>query len=312
MKKLCFLILLLTRVVCASEIDLIEERLEQQQRYKVQGWCLVPWQEKQFSAQILSLEEDGVRVKVFDASLPFESWPEVSFSWDEVVPFYCARSETMQELVESLEERSILQSETIKEAFTSIDRAWFCPNCPYYDAAIDIGKEVCISTPHMHVWALELSKHLFGQATRILDVGAGSGYLTAMYAYLAPQAQVFGIDFFEEFAHKASQTCSQHLSRDIYERMRFMAGDGEQGYSEGAPYDIIHVGFMCQSIPQPLIDQLKPGGRLIIPIGSKESSYDSRLLGGNLVVVDKQEDGSMTVHTVLSCSYVPSMTRKSE
>ena len=165
---------------------------------------------------------------------------------------------------------------------------------------------MCISAPHMHIWALELSKHLFANAKSILDVGTGTGYMADMYAHLSPQAKVVGIDWFDTLIIHAKRLRSRHLPKEIGDRIDFICGDGEKGYLPGAPYDIIHVGFMCEKIPQDLINQLRPGGWLIIPIGSGVSSYDSRLLSGKLLVVHKKKNGTIQSYETFSCCFIPS------
>ena len=79
--------------------------------------------------------------------------------------------------------------------------------------------------------------------------------------------------------------------------------DGREGWPEFAPYDAIHVGAAAPEIPQPLIDQLKPGGRLVIPVGN---------IFQELKVVDKNEDGSVTMRTETSVRYVPLTSREAQ
>lgn len=83
----------------------------------------------------------------------------------------------------------------------------------------------------------------------------------------------------------------------------YCATDGRKGWPEHAPYDAIHVGAAAQEIPQPLIDQLKPGGRMVIPVGN---------VFQDLKVIDKNSDGSVSVQTETSVRYVPLTSREAQ
>lgn len=89
----------------------------------------------------------------------------------------------------------------------------------------------------------------------------------------------------------------------INELFVHMIIDGREGWPEFAPYDAIHVGAASPEIPKPLVDQLKPGGRLVIPVGN---------IFQELKVVDKNEDGSVTVRTETSVRYVPLTSREAQ
>lgn len=290
-----------------KEIDI---RIEQLQKFRVKGWCLVPWNDHYATAEILHLDQEKATVKVHAIELPFSEWPTQVIDIEDLQPGFYEKCQNIDELIHSLKKKNGLATPAIEMAFREIDRAWFCPENPYFDAAIGISHGMCISTPHMHSWGLELCRDHLSNAKAILDLGSGTGYLTAMFSTLAPHAEVVGIEHFEDFVTKSQDVISTHLSVDLANRITLLTGDAEQGFSDKAPYSIIYVGFMCEKIPQTLIDQLAPGGRLIIPVGNGNCGFDSRLVGGRLYVVDKLMDETIVETPLFSCSFVPSFSKK--
>ena len=301
------LFILSCSVIYGENVSDLDKRLERMRNLRLGGSCSIPWKGGVYRGEIQAIQGNHVKVRVLDHSLPLGKWPLVIFPQAEVKPSTFEKALSNEELIQSLKDAHILETPAIEQALRVVDRAWFCLNTPYFDAAIDIGCEVCISSPHMHVWALELSRDLFKEATSILDVGTGSGYLAAALAYLSAQANVYGLEYHEVLTQRAEQTLQIHVPQ-LAEQITLITTDGEQGYLPGAPYDIIHVGFMCQGIPQALIDQLKPGGRLILPAAfeKRRSSYDHRLASGEFTVVEKRKDGKVQRYRIMPCSYLPS------
>jgi protein-L-isoaspartate(D-aspartate) O-methyltransferase len=102
-------------------------------------------------------------------------------------------------------------------------------------------------------------------AERVLEVGTGSGYVTALLAELA--AQVFSLE-----RHAVLADAARALLAGIgYTNVRVIVGDGSQGYADCAPYDAIIVSAAAAEVPQPLLAQLREGGRMIIPVGTPDS-----------------------------------------
>ncbi|MDN3509142.1 MAG: methyltransferase domain-containing protein [Candidatus Neptunochlamydia sp.] len=291
------------RAECSTKI--LEKRLELQEQCRPGSWCLVPWNNGWSCSEILAMEDGKVAVKLFDTALPVSNWPIKVFNQSMIRSFRCSMTTTLDDLINYLKRRQILRSDFIEEGFRAIDRSWFCEEHPYFDAAIDISCDMCISSPHMHVFSLEMVKKIFPHAKKILDLGTGTGYMAAICAYLAPEARVYGIDCFEKLVVEAENRCARVLPESIRERITFLKGKGEKGYEKEAPYDLIYVGYMCKKIPSNLVKQLKPGGILLIPIGSSISSYDKRLGGGNLVIVEKDKKGIVWSYKVCSCSFIP-------
>eukprot|EP00919_Chromeraceae_sp_WS-2016_P046556 GHVR01110549.1.p1 GENE.GHVR01110549.1~~GHVR01110549.1.p1 ORF type:complete len:260 (+),score=55.14 GHVR01110549.1:1947-2726(+) len=252
---------------------IIDDRLEKQKQYRVRGWCSVTWKDGNYHAVILSIEGNQVIVKVLDNSLAIEAYPKLTLDINNINPATFKKSDSLEGLIDSLKYSHTLVSPIIEEAFRYIDRSWLCLNSPYYDTAIDINCNMCISSPHIHIWYLELCKHVYNNAIKILDIGTGTGYLAATFAYLSPNAHVYGLKYFDDFTLNAKNIINKYLNNESNRITLITRKDGENGYIDKAPYDIIVVGFMCESKDihthtHPLINQLKAGGRLIIPIGN--------------------------------------------
>lgn len=185
------------------------------------------------------------------------------------------------------------------------DRKHYCPKNAYFDAPQGIGCNVTISAPHMHACALTLLKKHIKPNGRILDVGSGSGYLTACFARFMDEAGdnsegiVVGIEHQPELVKLGKKNI---LADDptLLEsgKIKLLEGDGRLGCPEYAPYDGIHVGAAAAETPQALIDQLKPNGRLIVPVGPD---------GGTqyLEQYDKNGAGVVTKKRLFGVMYVP-------
>ena len=126
----------------------------------------------------------------------------------------------------------------------------------------------------------------------VLEVGTGSGYQAAILSMLV--RQVYSIEIVAALAEEATA----RLRRLGYGNVSVRSGDGYRGWQEHAPFDAIIVTAAAPTIPPPLLEQLKPGGRLVIPVGAP---YDRQVL----TVIDKDERGYVTEQTVLPVAFVP-------
>jgi protein-L-isoaspartate(D-aspartate) O-methyltransferase len=162
--------------------------------------------------------------------------------------------------------RGIRDGATI-DAFTSVPRHLFVEealwNQAYNDYPLPIGKGQTISQPYMV--ALMIENLMLSPDDRVLEIGTGSGYQTAILAKIA--REVFSVERIEELARKADEL----LNRLGYSNIHIRVDDGTQGWIEECPFDAIVVAAASPDIPRPLVDQLKDGGRLIIPVGGKSS-----------------------------------------
>ena len=162
-------------------------------------------------------------------------------------------------LIENLYNSGIIKSTQIYNALNFIDRANFAPRNPYEDSPQGIGNFATISAPHMHAYALEyLKDSAFVDNARILDVGSGSGYLTAAFAYLNPTAKVYAIDYIPELVELTTKNIMKE-NKELIEsgRVKVILGNGWEGHSEGGPYNVIHVGAAAAKLPQALLNQLE-------------------------------------------------------
>jgi protein-L-isoaspartate(D-aspartate) O-methyltransferase len=164
----------------------------------------------------------------------------------------------------------------------------------YADHPLPIGERQTISQPYIVGFMTELLQVKPGH--RVLEIGTGSGYQAAVLAEL-------GIDVYTiEIVEKLAATSRALLQRLGYDKVRVRAGDGYQGWPDAAPFDRIIVTAAPPQVPQPLIDQLKPGGRLVVPEGVHDQ---------DLVVYTKSTDGKLQRERVLPVRFVP-MTGKAQ
>ena len=160
----------------------------------------------------------------------------------------------------------------------------------YDDRALPIAAGQTISQPY--IVALMIAAAKVGPGDRVLEVGAGSGYAAAVLGQVGREA--IAIERHEELARVAAE----RIARLGYTNVRIVEGNGILGWPEGAPFDAIIVSAGGGQVPQALIDQLKPGGRLVIPLGG-------RWAGQTLVKLTRQADGSVVRTPLCAVRFVP-------
>jgi len=195
--------------------------------------------------------------------------------------------EERQRMVAGLRGRGLAFSKRVEEALLKVPRHLFVPpdvrSQAYRDTPLPIGDGQTISAPHMvavMAEALELS-----EGHRVLEIGAGSGYNAAVMAELVgPSGKVITLERHPSLAEKAAQV----LLEAGYSNVQVVVGDGSLGYPEEAPYDRISVTCGAPRVPEPLAEQLRDGGIMLIPVGGLEyqSLLRFRKLGGRMLSED--------------------------
>ncbi len=201
---------------------------------------------------------------------------------------------TLEELTPTKELRNI----RVLKAMARIPRVEFVPKdyreYAYQDAAIPIGEGQTISPPFIVAYMTET---LDPQPTdRVLEIGTGSGYQAAVLSCLV--SEVYSIEIVKPLGRRASEV----LKKLGYDNVFVRLGDGYKGWQEAAPFDKIIVTCSPEDIPQPLIDQLKEGGKMLIPIGERYLQY---------FVLCEKKNGELVKTTLTPASFVP-MTGEAE
>ena len=185
-----------------------------------------------------------------------------------------------------------IQVPRVVEAMRKVPRHLFLEEAfwdrAYGDHALPIGEKQTISQPYMVARMTEALELTAGK--KVLEIGTGSGYQTAILAELA--ANVFTIERVRSLFQKAQAT----LNRLQYRNVVFKLFDGTYGWPEEAPFDAIIVTAGAPDIPPSLVDQLKPGGCLVIPVGERT--------GQTLKKVVKSREGLVSTH-LTGCVFVP-------
>ena len=197
------------------------------------------------------------------------------------------------QLVETLQGKGVRDMAVLR-AIATVPRHLFVPgplqHQAYEDVALPIGNGQTISQPFVQARSCELMR-LTGRE-RVLEIGTGSGYQTALLSMLAES--VFSIERIAELARHAHE-----VIRDLgLTNITIMHSDGSLGWRPNSPYDAIVVAAASPAIPEPLVEQLTPGGRLVIPVGGR----DEQVL---TLVTRHQEDAGYDELPVHDVRFVP-------
>lgn len=202
-----------------------------------------------------------------------------------------------RKLIEDIRGHGIEDLELL-QLFDRVPRHLFVPEGvwprAYEDAPVPIGYGQTASQPSLQAYYLTLLDP--GSNEKALEIGTGSGYLTALLALMVDR--VYSVERVRELSHRARKALDSLELRNV----ALMAGDGTIGWRKYAPFDVVVVSAAAPSIPPALVDQLAEGGRMLIPVGSREAQ--------DLVMVRK-DGGGETEEVVVKgeCSFVPLLGR---
>ncbi|KAH8265312.1 hypothetical protein KR038_003919 [Drosophila bunnanda] len=209
------------------------------------------------------------------------------------------------DLIRQLRDYGVIASDAVAKAMTETDRKYYSPRNPYMDAPQPIGGGVTISAPHMHAFALEYLRDHLKPGAHVLDVGSGSGYLTAcFYRYIkakgdSDETRIVGIEHQADLVRMSKANLNTDDSGMLSSgQLQIVEGDGRKGYPASAPYNAIHVGAAAPDTPTELINQLANGGRLIVPVGPEGGSQ-------YMQQYDKDANGKVEMTRLMGVMYVP-------
>jgi protein-L-isoaspartate(D-aspartate) O-methyltransferase len=190
--------------------------------------------------------------------------------------------------------RKTVTDSAVLDAMRKVPRHRFVPddmvNDAYADSPLPIGHDQTISQPYIVATMTEALQ--LQSEDKVLEIGTGSGYQAAVLAEIV--AGVYTIEIVEPLGKRSAQL----LAALGYENVHTRIGDGYKGWPESAPFDAIIVTAAPDHIPQPLLDQLKPGGRMVIPVGPEGRIQQLRLIEKNL-------DGEIEERNLESVRFVP-------
>ena len=208
---------------------------------------------------------------------------------------------TLEKLIKNLVDDGYLKTPSIIEAFQEIDRIDFVPEnlkeVAYANNPLPIGHEQTISQPLTVAFMLELLEPKKGE--RILDIGAGSGWQTALLAHIVGSAssadkkgEVVAIERIPELVEMAEENIAKYnfLEKGV---VQIIQGDGSKGHKDEAPYDKIIAAAAADKIPPAWKEQLKIGGRIVAPVGQ------------SIVMIEKTEQNQFTQKQHFGFSFVP-------
>jgi protein-L-isoaspartate(D-aspartate) O-methyltransferase len=216
----------------------------------------------------------------------------------KATPVVDLASERQRMVQEQLMPRGV-HDERVLAAMSKVPREEFVPQDSlggsYTDQPLPIGYGQTISQPYIVAFMTEQLHP--SSSDRVLEIGTGSGYQAAVLAELV--AEVYSIEIIEPLARTAEAT----LQRLGYKNVQVKVGDGYKGWPEHAPFDAITVTCAPDHVPKPLIDQLKEGGRMIIPVGS---------FGDQELYLLEKKNGELRRSAVLPVRFVPMLGEASE
>lgn len=187
-----------------------------------------------------------------------------------------------------------VRDQRVLAAMRKVPRHEFVPESEkrtaYHDTPLPIGESQTISQPYIVALMTELARP--GENHRVLEIGTGSGYQAAVLAEIVDH--VYSIEIEPTLARRAGEV----LQKLGYDNVTLRTGDGYVGWPEHAPFDIILITAAPDHVPEPLLEQLKPGGRMVVPVGPMAATQQLRVL-------EKDAAGKVTSKVVAPVRFVP-------
>ena len=208
-------------------------------------------------------------------------------------------AEQRQRMVEQQLKPRGIKDERVLAAMTKVPREEFIPldtrAHAYEDGPLPIGYDQTISQPYVVAFMTEQLRPK--QNDRVLEIGSGSGYQAAILAEL--MAEVYTVEIVPALGKTAEAT----LQRLGYKNVHIKVGDGYKGWPEEAPFDAIIVTCAPEKVPQPLVDQLEEGGRMVIPVGERFAQQ---------LHLFEKKNGQLKESVTLPVRFVPMLRSKEE
>jgi protein-L-isoaspartate(D-aspartate) O-methyltransferase len=230
-----------------------------------------------------SLEDRGKK-ELFD--------PNQSSGW--IRPRSNDRIQERKQMVDHIRQYYGLGESKILEVMQNVPRHWFVPSnqqaYAYDDSPLPIGEGQTISQPFIVAYMTHIL--MLDPNDRVLEIGTGSGYQAAVLNEFTPS--VYTVEIIRSLGERAIDLFSSHR----YNTISVKIGDGYKGWPEYAPFDAIIVTCAPENIPPPLLEQLKPSGKMIIPVGGRWGIQE-------LVLVEKDMSNKTTRRSVMPVRFVP-------
>ena len=209
------------------------------------------------------------------------------------------RMNERKQMVSVIENRYDFKDKKVLDAMLNVPRHWFVPDSiqsyAYSDSPLPIGHGQTISQPFIVAYMTSLLE--LTENKKVLEIGTGSGYQAAVLTELTPY--VYTIEIVEPLGRSAEKT----LLEKGYNTVKVKIADGYKGWPQFAPFDAIIVTCAPDHIPPDLLEQLRPGGKLIIPVTLDDQMQD-------LILVSKERNGKITRQSTIPVRFVPMLRDK--
>jgi protein-L-isoaspartate(D-aspartate) O-methyltransferase len=232
---------------------------------------------------------------IFYSYRPFINRGDISITNGEEAKYTEDYARKRKMMVEQQIEARGVKNEKVLDAMNSVPRHLFVPEGyrqgSYFDQPLPIGLGQTISQPYIVALMTEMLD--VDKDDIVLEIGTGSGYQAAVLSTIVKE--LYTIEIVEELGLQATE----RLKSLGYDNVKVKISDGGLGWPEKAPFDAIIVTAAAPKIPDPLIKQLKPGGRMVIPVDS------SSFFGQDLLIVEKDEAGNIEAQKTVPVRFVP-------